>query len=62
MSAISGIRAPRLRAPALRTSNLLLAAALVGLVILAYFAVGSSNTTAKATPRTVTVSRGVVLS
>jgi multidrug efflux pump subunit AcrA (membrane-fusion protein) len=64
MSTISGIatHAPRLRAPALRTSNLLLAAALVGLAILAYLAVGSSNTTAKTTPRTSAVVRGVVLS
>jgi multidrug efflux pump subunit AcrA (membrane-fusion protein) len=64
MSAISGIaaRAPRLRAPALRTSNLLLAGSLVGLAILAYFAVASTNTTAKATPRTAAAARGVVLS
>jgi macrolide-specific efflux system membrane fusion protein len=54
-------RLPRVARPA-RATNVLLAAAVAGLVAVGYAAVSSTASSAPAAPRTATVSRGVVLS
>src|SRR5438270_9562929 len=64
MSTVSDLagRLPRRVAPAIRTTNIILLALVVGLGVAVYLALRTTATAATATPRTSPVTRGVVLS